>query len=129
MSTHDAGGPKAADAWQQAERVGARVIELDCSSEIAALRASDSYAGADHSATTVAKQSELRLVLVALKAGGLMHEHHADAPITVHSLEGRIRFEVDGESHEVTPGHVLVVAAGLSNSVHAIEESAFLLTI
>jgi quercetin dioxygenase-like cupin family protein len=121
--------PQAADARQQAERVGARVIELDCGSEIAALRASDAYRRADHSARTVAKQSGLRLVLVALKAGGLMQEHHADAPITVHGLEGRLRFVVEGQSHEVTPGRVLAVAAGLSHSVHAIEESAFLLTI
>jgi quercetin dioxygenase-like cupin family protein len=121
--------PEAEDARQQGERVGAPVIELDCASEIAALRASDSYQRADHAAETVAKQSELRLVLVALKAGGLMHEHHADAPITVHGLEGRIRFDVGGHSHELIPGHVLVVAAGLPHSVHAIEESAFLLTI
>ncbi len=58
-----------------------------------------------------------------------MHEHHADAPITVYGLEGRIRFDVGGQSHELTPGRVLVVAAGLPHSVHAIEQSAFLLTI
>ena len=120
---------EAADARQQGERVGAPVIALDCGSEIAALRASDSYRRADHSAETVAKQSELRVVLVALKAGGRMHEHHADAPITVHGLEGRIQFKVGGQTREVIPGQVLVVAAGLRHSVLAIEESAFLLTI
>ena len=120
---------EAEDARQQAERVGALVIELDCGSEITALRAGDAYVHADHSAETVAKQSGLRVVLVALKAGGLMHEHHADAPITVHGLEGRIRFDVAGRSYELTPGRVLVVAAGLRHSVHAIEQSAFLLTM
>lgn len=120
---------EAADARQQGERVGAPVIELDCAAEIAALRASDSYGRADHAAETVAKQSGLRVVLVALKAGGQMHEHHADAPITVHGLEGRIQFTVGGQSHELVPGRVLVVAAGLRHAVLAIEESAFLLTI
>ena len=129
MDPEDTGAPEAADAQQQAERVGAQVIELDCASDIATLRASDSYGRADHSATTVAKQAELRVVLIALKAGGTMHEHHADAPITVHGLEGRILFGVGGQSHEVTSGRVLVVAAGLPHSIRAIEESAFLLTI
>ncbi len=58
-----------------------------------------------------------------------MHEHHADAPITVHCLEGRIQFNVAGQSHEVVPGHLLVVGAGLRHSVLALEKSAFLLTI
>ena len=129
MTPYDAEVTEAEDAQQQAERVGALVIELDCGSEVAALRAGDAYGRADHSAETVAKQSGLRLVLVALKAGGLMHEHHADAPITVHGLEGRIRFDVAGQSHELTPGRVLVVAAGLPHSVHAIDQSAFLLTM
>jgi len=93
------------------------------------LRGSDSYRRADHAAETVAKQSGLRVVIVALKAGGLMHEHHADAPITVHCLEGRIRFDVDGQSHELTSGCVLIVAPGLPHSVHAIKQSALLLTI
>ena len=129
MDPNAAEAPEAASGGRQADRVGAPVIELDCGSEVATLRASDSYRGADHSAAPVAKQSELRVVLVALKAGGLMHEHHADAPITVHGLEGRIRFDVGGQSHEVTPGHVLIAAGGLPHSVLAIEESAFLLTI
>jgi quercetin dioxygenase-like cupin family protein len=121
--------PEAEDARQQAERVGASVIELDCASKVAALRTGDAYRGADHSAETVAKQSGLRVVLVALEAGGLMHEHHADSPITVHGLEGRLRIDIEGQSYELTPGRVLVVAAGLAHSVHAIERSAFLLTI
>ena len=129
LNPDHAATPEAEDARQQGERVGALVIELDCGAEIAALRASDSYHRADHAAETVAKRSGLRLVIVALKAGGLMHEHHADAPITVHCLEGRIRFDVDGQSHELIPGCVLIVAAGLAHSVHAIEPSAFLLTI
>jgi quercetin dioxygenase-like cupin family protein len=129
MDPDDAEVPEAADAREQAERVGAPVIELDCGREIAALRASDSYGRADHSAKTVAKQSDLRVVLVALKAGGLMHEHHADAPITVHGLDGRILCDVAGQRHEVTAGHVLVVATGLPHSIRATEESAFLLTI
>jgi quercetin dioxygenase-like cupin family protein len=129
VNTDDAEAPKAEDARQQAERVGAAVIELNCASAVATLRAGDSYRRADHSAETVAKQSGLRLVLVALRSGGRLDQHHADAPIVVHCLEGLVRFDVAGQSHELTPGHVLVIAAGLPHSAHATEQSAFLLTI
>ena len=71
---------EAADARQQRERVSASVIQLDFDARIAGLRASDSYRRADHAADTIAKQDGLRVVLVVLKAGGVMHEHHADAP-------------------------------------------------
>lgn len=70
-----------------------------------------------------------RLVRIALKADGVMHKHHADVPITVHCLKGKIRFEVGGRSHELNPCHLLVVVAGLPHSARALEESAFLLTI
>jgi quercetin dioxygenase-like cupin family protein len=58
-----------------------------------------------------------------------MHEHHADAPITVQVLEGRIRFNVDGQTLELLPGHLVSVAESLPHSVLGVEESAFLLTI
>ncbi len=58
-----------------------------------------------------------------------MHEHHADAPITVQVLEGRIRFDVDGQILELLPGHLISIAESLPHSVVGIEVSAFLLTI
>ncbi|MGH3262736.1 MAG: cupin domain-containing protein [Trebonia sp.] len=105
------------------------VIGIDLGAELAALPATAAYHDADHSATTLAKQSELRVVLVALRAGGSMSEHRADAPIAVQGLEGRIRFDVGDDHHELTPGQVLVVAPGLRHTVVATVESAFLLII
>ena len=112
-----------------AERLGAPIIHIELDNELELLRASDSYRGADHAATTILKRPGIRVVLVALQAGGQMHEHHADAPITVQVLEGRIRFNVDGQTLELLPGHLVSVAESLPHSVLGVEESAFLLTI
>lgn len=127
--------PQAADTpnnrldLRPAERLGAPTIHVELNHELELLRASDSYRGADHAATTILKRPGIRVVLVALQAGGQMHEHHADAPITVQVLEGRIRFNVDGQTLELLPGHLVSVAESLPHSVLGVEESAFLLTI
>src|SRR5450631_55838 len=69
--------------------------------------------GVGHAARTLAKHSAMRIVLVAMKAGGRMEEHHADSDISVHCLDGAFRFEVAGTAHELEAGLVLVVAERL----------------
>jgi len=114
---------------QQAHHVSDSLIAIDLLLELAALRGGDAYRGADHAAHTISKQSSIRVVLIALKAGGRMNEHHADSPITVHGLLGAMNFTVGDQMLRVTPGMLVTVAAGMLHSVEAIEESAFLLTI
>jgi quercetin dioxygenase-like cupin family protein len=119
----------AEDGGRPAERLGAPVIDIVWDAELASLRASESYQIGDHAGLAIVKRPGIRVVLVALKAGGQMHEHHANSPITVQPLQGRIQFEVQGRTLELTPGRLLAVAEGLPHRVVGIEESAFLLTI
>ena len=112
-----------------AERLGAPIIHIELEDELELLRTSDSYGAADHAATTILKRPGIRVVLVALKAGGQMHEHHADSPITIQVLQGRIRFDVGGQTLELQPGHLVCVAESLPHRVLGVEDSAFLLTI
>jgi quercetin dioxygenase-like cupin family protein len=112
-----------------AERLGAPIIHIELDDELELLRTSDSYGAADHAATTILKRPGIRVVLVALKVGGQMHEHHADSPITVQVLQGRIQFDVDGQTLELQAGHLVCVAESLPHRVLGVEDSAFLLTI
>ena len=105
------------------------LIEIDLFGELAALRSTDAYLSASHAATTIAKQPGIRVVLIALKPGGRMHEHHAGAAITVQGFEGHVTFSVGDRDVALTPGVVITVAAGLSHSVVSVDESAFILTI
>ncbi|MGI8847840.1 MAG: cupin domain-containing protein [Candidatus Dormibacteria bacterium] len=109
--------------------LSASVVAVDWKEDLRALRASDSYHTANHSAKTLAKHPALTVVLVAMKSDGSMEEHHADSAITVHCLEGRFHFTVDGTAHELDPGQMLLVTERLPHSVQAVEECAFLLTI
>jgi quercetin dioxygenase-like cupin family protein len=124
--------PKAVETphdLRPAERLGAPIIHIELDNELELLRASDSYGAADHAATTILKRPGIRVVLVALKAGGQMHEHHADSPITVQVIQGTIRFDVEGQTLELQPGHLVGVAESLPHRVLGVEDSAFLLTI
>ena len=121
-------GPSDTD-MRYAQRIGGPLIDFDLAGELASLRASDSYHAADHGAVTLAKHRGIRVVLVAIRAGGQMQQHHTDSPITVQPLHGRIRFEAEGGGLELTPGRLIAAAAGIPHRVVGIEESAFLLTI
>ena len=59
----------------QAHHVTDSLVEVDVVTELEALRATDSYQAADHAAKTIAKQPGIRVVLIALKRVGHMHEH------------------------------------------------------
>ena len=113
----------------QAHHVADSLVEVDLAAELTALRASDSYRSADHAAKTIAKQPGIRVVLIALRPGGQMHEHKANSAITVQGVDGNVEFHVAERSIELTPGRVLTVAAGMPHRVTGIDESAVLLTI
>lgn len=111
------------------ERVGAPLIDFDLNRELELLRASDSYRTSDHGAVTLVKRPGLRVVLVAVRAGGHMDEHQAQLPITVQVLEGRIRLEAEGGGVELAAGRLMAVAGGIPHGVVGVEDSAFVLTI
>jgi quercetin dioxygenase-like cupin family protein len=113
----------------QAHHVTDSLVEVDLATELEALRASDSYQAAGHAAKTIAKQPGVRVVLIALKPGGHMHEHHADWAITVQGVHGHVEFKVADRAVALTPGRLLTVAAGMPHHVTGIDESAVLLTI
>jgi quercetin dioxygenase-like cupin family protein len=113
----------------QAHRVTDSLIEVDLVVELDALRASDSYQMADHAARTIAKHPGIRVVLIALKPGGQIHEHHADSAITVQGVQGRVEFTVGERKVELVPGVLLTVAAGRPHSVVGVDQCALILTI
>lgn len=114
----------------RAHHVTDPLIEIDLVGELAALRSTDAYLSASHAATTtIAKQPGIRVVLIALKPGGRMHEHPAGAAITVQGFEGHVMFSVGDRNVALTPGVLITVAASLSHSVVSVDESAFILTI
>src|ERR1700683_1205050 len=97
--------------------------------EIAKLKASDQWRKESRAALTLVKNSAMTIVLLALHAGAVLKEHHAEGPITVAVLEGAIRFKVSGEERVLRRGGLLALGDAIQHEVEALEESAFVLTV
>jgi quercetin dioxygenase-like cupin family protein len=80
-------------------------------------------------ARTLLKEASMRVTLIELAAGGEIPYHHAAGPITVQPLEGVIRFRVGDDEHELGPGTLLSVPAGVTHAVSSADGATFLLTV
>jgi quercetin dioxygenase-like cupin family protein len=104
------------------------LAELDLTSEMHELEQKKPWPSG-HTARTLFKKADFRLVLIVMQKGAVIHEHHADGTIAVHVLKGKIRFTVQAQAYEVAANHVLTLGASIKHGVEALEDSAFLLTI
>lgn len=81
------------------------------------------------SARSLIKNGPLRATLVSLAPGGEIAEHHADGPITVQPLQGRIQFTALGQVYDLGPGQLLSLGAGIRHAVASASGATFLLTV
>lgn len=109
--------------------IHAPVLRFSLEAELEQLQQQPSYHNGDLSGRTLVKQSDLRLVLMALKAGSRQPEHHASGPISVQVIQGHLRLHLPEETVELTAGELLALEAGIRHDVEAVADSAFLLTI
>lgn len=105
------------------------VMIFDLEERLGELRRDGAYRRSGRLGRTLAKSGRLRLTLVALGAGVEAGTHHADSPLTIQLLEGRLTFRADGREHELRAGQALFFGPGDAHDIRALEESALLLTI
>jgi quercetin dioxygenase-like cupin family protein len=108
--------------------LNAPLLMLDLNREIEQLRSEERWQSG-HTAKTLAKYSDLRLVLIVMKTGGRLEKHRTAGRISVQTLEGRIRFSTAERSVELAPGQMLTLEHDIPHDVEGIVDSAFLLTI
>jgi quercetin dioxygenase-like cupin family protein len=106
----------------------AGLLALDLNREIEMLRSEGRWQSG-HTARTIAKHSNLRVVLIVMKAGGRLEKHQTNGQISVHLLNGHIRFNTAMRSAELRVGQMLTLETGIPHDVEGIIDSAFLLTI
>lgn len=110
-------------------RIEAPVLTIDLPAEFERLQRQPGYQDGAPTGRTLVKQAGLRIVLMALKTGGGLREHHASGPISIQSIAGRQRIRLPEQTVELGRGQLLALEPGIRHDVEAIEDGAFLLTI
>lgn len=105
------------------------ILKFDLFEESAALRDEDGWRESGHSAKTLVKHHDFRIVLIAMKRGTRLAEHHAAGAISIQPIQGRLELRVGAKTIEVAAGALLALDRGLSHDVSALEDSAFVLSI
>ena len=104
------------------------LLKFDLAQEIQQLRTEGRWQSG-HTAKTLAKYSDFRVVLVAMKTGGRLDKHRTDGRISVHALAGRISFRTADQVVDLSAGQMLTLERDIPHDVEAATDSAFLLTI
>ena len=104
-------------------------LTFELGDQIAELRQDPSYARSGRVGRTLVKSGPLRLTLTVLAGGIDVGTHHADTPMTLHVLEGGLRYRVGGQEFELGRGELLFFGPGHAQDIRALGDTALLLTI
>lgn len=95
------------------------------------LMTEEAFQTSGRNALTLIRDKQLTVVLTVLKAGAMLQEHQAPAPVTLLPLFGHIVLLADEgrTSTELSPGTTGAFAAHLEHRVEAMQDSAFLIVM
>lgn len=122
-------GQTTGTAERPAQQVIGPVLTYQLDQEIEQLRREDAWSQNGYNAKTLVKETDLRVVLVAMREGSHILKHQAPGRITIHALRGEIRVGASPHLVALPVGSLLTLATGITHDVEALEDSAFLLTI
>lgn len=106
----------------------AQLLTLDLKREVEQLRSEGRWQSG-HTAKTLVKYPDFRVVLIVMKADGHLEKHRTEGRISVQTLDGRIRFRTAERAVELAAGEMLTLEHDIPHDVEGIVDSAFLLTI
>lgn len=122
---------------QQRERLRAAPLErfagashvFDLGAVLSELRAEAHSGQNGHRQMTIFSRRPVTQVLFDFESGGELANHSAHGLVMIHVLEGRLMVQADGQDHELSTGHVLILNPEVRHDVRAPEASAMLLTV
>jgi quercetin dioxygenase-like cupin family protein len=93
------------------------------------MRQEEPYRREGHTARTLMRAPDLRVVLVAIKGGDRIAEHHVRESAVIHAISGQLRLRLPDRTVELPAGQLLVLEPDLAHDVEAAVDSAFVLTL
>lgn len=103
-------------------------LEFDLGRELDQLHAETDWQGG-HNARTLLKYDGVRVVLIALHADARIPGHRTEGHVTIQTLRGHVQVRAEGRTFDLSSGALLALDRAVAHDVHALEESAILLTI
>ena len=107
----------------------AQLVTMDLNHFLEQLRNESSWKDSDRNSITVFKSEKLRMVLIGLHKGAELKTHTANGLITVHVIEGHIKFTAESQIVELQTRQMVSLKEKIPHSVIALKETFFLLTI
>ncbi len=107
----------------------APLVSINIPAFIDQLKQESAWKESDRNTITVFKTYGLCIVLIGLHEGAEMTKHTANGHISVHVLEGELKFITDEKSVELSIGEMLALHERIPHGVLAIEDTVFLLTL
>ena len=99
------------------------------------MRREEAYSREGHTARTLVREPDVRVVLIAMKAGSRIAQHTARVTTSIQTLAGHVRLQLPrlARQHEdrivdLPVGRLLVLARGNEHDVEAVGDSAVLVT-
>lgn len=108
--------------------LAAPFLEFDLTRELDLLRRESEFSNGQN-ARTLVKHEDLRIVLIALRAGARIPEHATNGRVSIHALEGEILVRAEGKTFRLPRGGILALDRAVPHDVEAVDEAAFLLTM
>jgi quercetin dioxygenase-like cupin family protein len=112
--------------------LGANTLEFFQLRELGeALTGEDEYRTSGIAAVTLARDEDVTMLLVALRAGSVMREHRAPSAGAAVFVSGRGVFVSGdgGDRASLEPGSLAAFSADLAHAVEALEDSLYLVII
>lgn len=103
------------------------MITVKLSDEITRLKGTAEWSSGDRHAVSLVKDAALNVLLMVLKKGAHLHEHHTKGPITVQVVSGSIRFSAGADQRMISAGEMVGLDRDVAHSLEALEESAIIL--
>lgn len=111
-----------------ADEMAAPLLEFDLAGEVERLQSEPEWKGGQN-ARTLVKHEDVRVVLIALRAGARIPNHQTGGRITIHTVRGHVRVRAQDQDRDLPLGNLLALDRALPHDVEALEDSAILLTI
>jgi quercetin dioxygenase-like cupin family protein len=78
---------------------------------------------------SLARESGVSVIIMAMEAGDVLDQHSADGVVTIQLLRGHATLMADGQPLDVRPEQLVMMEPGLKHNLQAEEQSVVMLTV